>query len=80
MRGRVNRASAAETVDLGSIPDRVKPKNTKIGISQRSAIKRTVCTMQPPPCVVNRRAGGSLTRRSEASTLSADHGNLENKM
>ena len=30
--GRVDRASATETVDLGSIPGRVKPKSTKIGI------------------------------------------------
>ena len=27
---RVDRASATETVDSGSIPDRVKPKTTKI--------------------------------------------------
>ena len=30
--GRVDRASAAEAVDLGSIPGRVKPKTIKIGI------------------------------------------------
>ena len=30
--GRVDRASATETVDLGSIPGRVKPKTIKIGI------------------------------------------------
>ena len=30
--GRVDRASAAETVDSGSIPGRVKPKTIKIGI------------------------------------------------
>ena len=30
--GRVDRASATETVDQGSIPDRVKPKTIKIGI------------------------------------------------
>ena len=30
--GRVDRASATETVDLGSIPGRIKPKNIKIGI------------------------------------------------
>ena len=29
---RVDRASAAETIDLGSIPNRVKPKTVKIGI------------------------------------------------
>ena len=30
--GRVDRASATETVDSGSIPGRVKPKTIKIGI------------------------------------------------
>ena len=30
--GRVDRASATKTVDLGSIPGRVKPKTKKIGI------------------------------------------------
>ena len=30
--GRVDRASATETVDTGSIPGRVKPKTIKIGI------------------------------------------------
>ena len=30
--GRVDRASAAEAVDSGSIPGRVKPKTIKIGI------------------------------------------------
>ena len=31
-RGRVDRASATEAVDTGSIPGRVKPKTIKIGI------------------------------------------------
>ena len=30
--GRVDRASASEAVDTGSIPGRVKPKTIKIGI------------------------------------------------
>ena len=30
--GQVDRASATETVDSGSIPGRVKPKTIKIGI------------------------------------------------
>ena len=30
--GRVDRATASETVDSGSIPGRVKPKTRKIGI------------------------------------------------
>ena len=44
MRGRVNRVSAYETVDSGSIPGRVfqfpiwvKPKTIKIGIHRFSA-------------------------------------------
>ena len=32
VNGRVERTSAAETVDSGLIPDRVKPKAIKIGI------------------------------------------------
>ena len=48
--GRVNRASATEAVDLGSIPGRVKPKTLKIGIHSfpawRSAIKGTVWSLR----------------------------------
>ena len=44
--GHVDRASATETVDSGSIPGRVKSKTIKIGIHSfpagRSAIKETV--------------------------------------
>ena len=44
--GRVDRASASEAVDSGSIPGRIKPKTIKIGIHSfpafRSAIKGTV--------------------------------------
>ena len=44
--GRVDRASAIEAVDSGSIPGRVKPKTIKIGIhsfpARRSAIKGTL--------------------------------------
>ena len=47
--GRVDTASATETVDLGSIPGRVKPKTIKIGIHSfpawRSAIKGTVWSL-----------------------------------
>ena len=32
LSGRVDRASATETIDAGSIPVRVKPKTRKIGI------------------------------------------------
>ena len=35
--GRVDRASATETVDSGSIPGRVKPKTIKIGIHSFTA-------------------------------------------
>ena len=63
--GRVDRASVTEAVDSGSIPDRVKPKTIKIGIHSflawRSAIKGTVWSLRRG--VVDRWAGGSLTRR-----------------
>ena len=49
--GRVERASATEAVDSGSIPGRVKPKTLKIGIHSsfptwRSAIKGTVWSLR----------------------------------
>ena len=44
--GQVDRASANEAVDAGSIPDRVKPKTINFGIhsfpARRLARKRTV--------------------------------------
>ena len=44
--GRVDGASATETMDFGSIPGRVTPKTEKIGISSfpawHSAFKGTV--------------------------------------
>ena len=47
--GRVDRASATETVDSGSIPGRFKPKTIEIGIHNfpawRSAIKETVWSL-----------------------------------
>ena len=33
LSGRMDRASATETVDLGSIPDRVKPKTINMAFS-----------------------------------------------
>ena len=43
---RMDRVSASETEDTGSIPDRLKPKTIKIGMSSfpacRRALKRTV--------------------------------------
>ena len=48
--GRVDRASATEAVDSGSIPGRVIPKTIKIGIHSfpawRSAIKGTVWSLR----------------------------------
>ena len=48
--GQVDRASATEAVDLGSIPGRVKPKTLKIGTHSfpacRSAIKGTVWSLR----------------------------------
>ena len=46
IKGQVDRASATEIVDSGSINTRVKPKTIKLGIhsfpAQRSARKGTV--------------------------------------
>ena len=53
MGGRVDRASAFKTVDSGSIPGRVKPKTTKIGIHRRLAIIRESVKL-PPACVVDK--------------------------
>ena len=52
----MDRASATETVDFGSIFGRVKPKNIKIVkysfLARRSAIQRD--SAKPPPGVVDR--------------------------
>ena len=52
--GQAKRASAAKTVDSGSIPGRVKPKSINIGIHSfptcRSALKDSV---KPPQRVVD---------------------------
>ena len=66
--GLVDRASATETVDWSSIltgisrtiPNRFKPFLLKIGFQLPCL---TFSIMKPPPCVVDRWAGGSLTRR-----------------
>ena len=59
---RVDRDSATEMVDLGSISGRIKPKTKNwylqlflLGVQQRESVKR-------PACVADRWAGGSLTR------------------
>ena len=58
---------AAETVNLGSIPSRVKPKTKKNWRSQLSCLtfsnKRD--SVEPPSCVVDRWADGSLTRKAK---------------
>ena len=60
---RVDKASDTETVDLGSIPGRVKPKAKKIGIrsfrAKRLAIKGIVWSLNR---VLDKWAGGSFTR------------------
>ena len=60
---RVDKASDAETVDLGLIPGRVKLKAKKIGIhsfrAKRLAIKGIVWSFNR---VLDMWAGGSLTR------------------
>ena len=54
--GRMDRASATETVAADSIPGPVQPKTRKTGIysffAWRSALKRN--SAKPPPCVVDR--------------------------
>ena len=62
---RMDRVCHTETVDSGSIPGWVESKTIKLVFiafpAWRAAIKRD--SVKPPPCVVNRWAGGSLTRR-----------------
>ena len=81
---RLDRASATGTLDSGSIPGRVKPKTIKIGIysvyAVRSTLKRD--SVKPPPSVVNRWAGGSVTRIPKslfAVSWPPGQGNLANK-
>ena len=54
--------------DLASIPGRVKPKTLKLVIlgflAGRSAFKKDGVKL--PPCVVDRWAGGSLTRKPKS--------------
>ena len=67
-----NIAIAIETVNSGSIPGWIKPNTIKIGIhnfpARRSAIKRD--SVKPPSCLVDRWAGGSLTRKPKDLYLS----------
>ena len=77
--GRVDRASATETVDSGSIPSRIKPKTMKIGIHsflldvqqlKEQCEASTVCGRQVATLLENRRV----------PLLSPGQGNLVNKM
>ena len=86
-----------EAVDPSSIPGQVKPKTTKIGIHSFLAVLVFVFTVniknwysqfsskrvsvKPPPYVVDRRAGGSVTRRPKdtKTSLSSGQGKLVNK-
>ena len=66
-------ASATKTVDLGSIPGRVKLK-TKNGYSQLGYL--TLC-VKPPSCILDRRAAGLKERK--VPSLSLYRGNLVNE-
>ena len=77
--GWVDRASATETVHLGSIPGRVKPKTIKNSIysfpAWRSAIKKD--SVKPP------RTGGQVAawlRNRKVPSLSPDQGKFANKI
>ena len=65
----MDRASATETVDSGLIPGRVKTKDSKTWHSQLPCLTFSIerDSVKPPPCVVDRWAGGSLTRRPKVS-------------
>ena len=80
--GRVDRASATETVDLGSIPGRVKPKTIKIGIHSfpawRSAITGTVWSFHRVWYTYGQVAAWLEDRK--VPSLSPGQGNLVNKM
>ena len=67
MSDRVDRASATEAVDSGSTPGPVKPKTIKNWYSQlpRLTFSSKRDCVKPPPCLVDRWAGGSLTQRSK---------------
>ena len=65
---RVDSATAAKTIGSGSIPGWVKSKTIKIGICSFSCLTFGIerDSVKPPPCVVDRWAGGSLTREFRA--------------
>ena len=50
--GLVDCASVTKTVDLGSIPDRVKPKTITIGIHNCLTFSIKWQNVKPPSCVV----------------------------
>ena len=63
--GQVDRACATDTVYFRSIPCHVKVKTKKNWYSQFSCLTFSIerDRVKPPPCVVDRWAGGSLTRK-----------------
>ena len=64
---RVDRAFAAETEDLGSIPRRVKSNTIKIWCSLLPCLTFSIKknSVKPPSCVVDKRVGYSFTRRPQ---------------
>ena len=80
--GRVDRASATEAVDSGSIPGRIKSKTIKIGIysfpAWRSALKETVWSLRRVWWTVGQVAAWLEDRK--VPSLSPGQGNLVNKM
>ena len=78
----MDRASATEAIDMGSIPSRVKPKTKKIGIHSfpawRSAIKGTVWSLHLVWYADGQVAAWLKDRK--VPSLSPGQGNLVNKM
>ena len=67
----MDKASATNTIDTGSIRDWVKPKATKMSIHGFSAWRSAFCikkeSVKPPSCGVNRWTGGSLTQKTKGA-------------
>ena len=73
--------SATETKDLGSIPGWVKPIIIKNWYLQLPCLTFSIeRDSVPPPSVVNRWAGGTLTRKRQGTFVVSGQGNLVNKM
>ena len=68
MISRVHKASAADTVDLGSITVLVKPKLEKslhLHLASRLDISNKMDSVKLSPCVVDRSANDSLFSKNE---------------